>query len=59
MVQVIELLDLDDRELFDQMSSEDKYKNSSAEYRLKIFHKRQARLAREKELYVKGECSQA
>lgn len=52
--QLLALMDLDERELFRAMSSEDKYKNSSADFRLKMFKKRQAKMEDAKKRFLEG-----
>lgn len=50
--KVIELMDLDERELFNKMTSKDKYKEGSAKYRLQCFHKFQRKMELEKKKYI-------
>lgn len=53
----MEVLNLDEKDLFQQMSSEQKYKYSSAAYRLQLFKKRESRLTHVKEEFLQGRDS--
>jgi hypothetical protein len=55
--QLMELMSLEEKQLWKMMSEEDRYKNSSADFRLELFRKRQKRLAEMKSKYIHGEAS--
>ena len=50
--KVIELMDLDEKELFNKMTSKDKYKEGTATYRLQCFRKLQNKIEIEKKKYI-------
>jgi hypothetical protein len=48
------LMSLDERVLFKAMSSEDRYRHSSAAFRLRMFRQRQEKMQQAKTQFVQG-----